>query len=46
VQWDEAQWVQLGMIGTDSGTAQVGEVLRGVSEVMLTGSDYGRLNGT
>jgi len=28
------------------GTDQVGEFLRGVSEVMLTGSEYRQLNGT
>jgi len=32
--------------GPICGTNQVGEVLRGVSEVTLTGSEYGRLNGT
>ena len=35
-------WVQSDMIRTN----QVGEVLKGVGEVMVTGSEYGRLKGT
>jgi len=38
--------VQSGMIRTNLWTKQVGEVLKGVSEVTLTGSKHGQLNGT
>jgi len=38
----------VGMIGTNFGTDQVGELLKKtvVGEVTVMGSEYGRLNGT
>jgi len=45
VQWDDAHWVQLDMIGTDLWDDQVRELLKGVVSDG-DGSEYGRLNET
>jgi len=42
VRWEDAHWVQSDMIRTN----QVGELLKGLGEVTVMGSEYGRLNGT